>query len=101
MFEPARPQDTGAWGGGGLGYNVAGAYGSLLLPSQAFVIAYRPRIVGDVSGGGYGAGLGYGAGGGQWLALAAVTGAVTDADIYAAIAATAPGGSIIWTSIRP
>lgn len=48
IFEPARSTDTGGWGntgmtaGTGLGYGAAGGYGSLMLPFQAFVIAYRP-----------------------------------------------------------
>lgn len=48
VFEPAFPPDTGGWGssgmtaGTGLGYGLAGGWGSLMLPYQAFITAYRP-----------------------------------------------------------
>ena len=41
VFEPWRPSDCGAYGYGGLGYNVAGGYGSLALPAQCFVRVTR------------------------------------------------------------
>ena len=37
VFEPWRPSDCGAYGYGGLGYNLVGGYGSLALPAQCFV----------------------------------------------------------------
>ena len=49
IFEPRNTGDTGGYGhqgmtvGTGLAYGVAGGYGSLMLPFQAFVKAYRPR----------------------------------------------------------
>lgn len=52
IFEPSRPGDTGGWGVA-LGYNVAGGYGSLLLPFQCFVTAYRPQGAGIASVAGY------------------------------------------------
>ena len=48
VFEPSRATDTGGYGntgmtaGTGLGYGVAGGYGCLLIPFQAFITAYRP-----------------------------------------------------------
>nr|DAL36425.1 MAG TPA_asm: Protein of unknown function (DUF2612) [Caudoviricetes sp.] len=42
IIEPARPQDCGGYNMPCMGYGVAGAYGSLSMPYQAFVIAYRP-----------------------------------------------------------
>ncbi len=41
VFEPMQPMDTGAYGYGALGYGVAGGYGSLALPFQAFVTVTR------------------------------------------------------------
>ena len=47
VFEPARSTDTGGYGslagaGGGVGYGRAGGWGSLTLPFQCFITAYRP-----------------------------------------------------------
>ena len=41
IFEPWRPADCGAYGYGGLAYNAAGGYGSLLLTAQCFVTVPR------------------------------------------------------------
>jgi len=41
VFEPARPLDTGVWGGAGLGYGVAGGWGSLQMPLECLVVARR------------------------------------------------------------
>src|SRR5476649_1180890 len=46
IFEPQRPLDTGSYGGPMIGYGVAGGYGSLLIPYQAFVVAFRPTGTG-------------------------------------------------------
>ncbi len=40
VFEPAQPQDTGAWGVAG-GWCVAGGWGSLAMPLESFMTA-RP-----------------------------------------------------------
>jgi hypothetical protein len=53
IFEPQRPADTGCWDGPTLAYNTAGGYGSLLLPFQYFITAYRPTGVGVASVAGY------------------------------------------------
>jgi len=74
LFEPARPADTGAWNGR-LAYGVAGRWGSLLLPNQVFVTAYRPtgpNPDGET---------------------------VADTDIYAAVAGLVPVASTAWTRI--
>lgn len=98
VFEPARVQDTGGYGAAS-GYGVAGGYGSLALPFQVFVTTRRPGIAGDISGGGYGLGLGYATAGGQYLQLSAVTGGISDADIYAAIAGVMPAAAVAWVCI--
>jgi hypothetical protein len=46
IFEPARPMDTGAYGQNAIGYGVAGGWGSLQYPFQAFVVAFRPAGTG-------------------------------------------------------
>lgn len=110
VFEPAHPPDTGGWGhegmtlGTGLAYGLAGGWGSLQLPYQCFVTAYRPAGggVADVSGyylGSGWAGGGYGVGAIQWISEAMFTGAVTDADIYETTARTMPAATVAWTGV--
>ena len=58
VFEPAYTYDTGGYGtplqsGGAFAYGMAGGYGSLLLPFQCFLIAYRPRTGGIANVAGY------------------------------------------------
>lgn len=82
IFEPRNAMDTGGYGtptetvSNGAFYGGPGGYGSLTLPFQVFVTAYRPNGSGDI-----------------------LTGAVTDAEIYAAIADCIPAGTVGWTSI--
>jgi hypothetical protein len=102
IIEPTRPEDTGAYGAPNSGYGVAGAYGSMSLPYQAFVIAYRP-----ISNAGIASVAGYGTSPGgystpswaEYASMSMVTGDVTDADIFAVIDAVKPAGTIIWTRI--
>lgn len=103
IFEPTRPADTGGYNRPGvLAYNIGGGYGSLLLPFQCFVTAFRPSTSGiprlsgyNMPAGGYGvpSRLSYGT-------LSSIVGEVTDADIYAAVASVKPAGTIPWTSIQ-
>ena len=107
VFEPMQPMDTGAYNYGGLGYGVAGGYGSIALPFQAFVTAYRPKNQGVPLLAGYSgnaltpeyAPLGYGRGLGSYASLADAADGATDANIYSAVAAIEPAGSIVWTRI--
>ena len=53
VFEPANTLDTGGYGSisghaSGIAYGTAGGWGSLNLPFQFFVTAYRPVSVGIV-----------------------------------------------------
>ncbi|MCW3477643.1 hypothetical protein [Limobrevibacterium gyesilva] len=99
VFEPARPADTGGWGVAA-GYGAAGGWGSLVLPFQCFVTAYRPvgEGIAFVSGWGCSAG-GYGGGAIEYASLAMAQVQMTDADIAAAIAGVMPVGAIAWTRI--
>ena len=101
IFEPQRPLDTGAYGGPLIGYSLAGGYGSMSIPFQAFVQAYRPSSSGIPNVIGYGATLGgYGAASQfEYASLSQIQGAVTDADILAAIDSVKPAATIIWTRI--
>ena len=99
VFEPARPGDTGGWAMGA-GYGAAGGWGSLMLPRQCFVTAYRPAGEGIAWLSGWGAFAGgYGAGTAAWGTRAAIGGQVSDADIAAALSATMPAAAIAWLRI--
>lgn len=132
VFEPAYPLDTGGYGhnpmtaGTGLGYNVAGGYGSLLLPFQFFLTPYRPTGggVASVAGWGgliespltdgnghqignltviapfYGMPGGWGVGAIEYASLSMVNTPVTDQNIYDEINDVRPAATIAWTSIR-
>ncbi len=97
IFEPARPADTGGYNIA-LGYNVAGGWGSLMLPAQVFITAYRPSSAGiaAIAGWGYG---GWRVGASAYATLGMVQGAVTDPDILNCIATTIPAGVTAWTRI--
>ncbi len=108
VFEPARPADTGAWGhiGGptvtGLGYNIAGGYGDLLLPAQFFVTVERPVGGGIAFAAGWNtgaAGWGVGSGPMEYASMAQIANEVTDADIYNAVNLSRPAGVTAWVAI--
>lgn len=81
------------------GYGVAGAYGSVLLPYQAFVTAFRPMGQGLPFVSGYGISTGAYSTPSRSAYGQLSGGDVTDADIYAAIDATKPVGTVAWTRI--
>lgn len=101
VFEPMRPADTGSYGGPAIGYSAAGGYGSMLLPYQAFVTAYRPTGSGIPNVAGYGGSTGgYGmASEAEYASLTMVTGQIQDADIYAAVDSVRPAATIVWVAI--
>jgi hypothetical protein len=110
IFEPANTGDTGAYGsatattGTGLAYNTVGGYGSLMLPFQFFLTAYRPitggiaSVAGYYTGSGW-AGGGYGVGAIEYATLAMST-QVTDAQIQNAVNTTRPVASTAWMRIE-
>jgi hypothetical protein len=105
IFEPANPADTGGYGGitnavTGLAYAAAGGWGSLGLPFQAFVTAYRPTGAGIAAVCGWGGPTGgYGGGTIEYASLSMIVGQVTDQDINRAIASVTPVAAICWTRI--
>lgn len=107
IFEPAQAGDTGGWGGiaggaalsNGLGYGTAGAWGSLAMPFQVFVTAFRAPEGGIAAVAGWGGPAGYGIGAIEYGDLTMVTGPVTDADLYAAVAAVMPAAATAWMQI--
>jgi hypothetical protein len=102
VFEPWRPEDCGAYGINICGYGLAGGYGSLAVPYQAFITAFRPLGAGIPYVAGYGNPEGaYNTGSrSEWANLSQVAGTVTDADIFAAIADAKVEGTIVWTQIE-
>lgn len=113
IVEPWRPLDTGAYANGanpfqhgvtpGYGYNTIGAYGSLALHAQAFITCYRPSAAGNFANiAGYGISMGAYSTASQisYASASQWTGGITDADIYACVAATKAGGTIMWVSIQ-
>jgi hypothetical protein len=101
VFEPLRLADTGAYGGPLIGYGVAGGYGSMLLPMQSFVTAFRPVGSGIPNVAGYGTSSGgYGvASQAEYASLSMVAGSITDADIYAAIESVRPATYVVWARV--
>ncbi|WP_185749242.1 hypothetical protein [Pantoea dispersa] len=102
IVEPTRPLDTGSYGGPMIGYGVAGAYGSMMMPYQAFVTAYRPVGVGIPYVAGYrSTPSGYSQASRGEYAPAANLASLTDAQIYAAIASVKMEGTAVWVRILP
>jgi hypothetical protein len=101
IFEPSRPQDTGAYGAPNGGYGAAGGYGSLLLPRQAFVIAYRQPNTGVPLVAGYGISTGaYSTPSrAEYASINDVRARVVDEQIYAAIERVRPAATVIWVNI--
>lgn len=101
IIEPARPQDCGGYNMPSIGYGVAGAYGSLSMPYQAFVIAYRPTGAGIPYVGGYTSTVsGYSTPSrGKYASYTELTG-VTDSQIYAAVASVKMEGTTVWVRIE-
>ncbi len=95
IVEPARPADTGGYSIGGVGYGAAGGWGNLALSYACFVTAFRPPGSGIANFAGYGTG-GYS----YYGDISMVATQVTDADIYAEVAAILPSGYVAWTRIR-
>lgn len=102
IFEPQRPQDTGAYGGPTIGYGMAGGYGSLMLPYQAFVTAFRPAGSGIPFVAGYSSTpSGYSTPSrGQYSSKSMLTGFITDAQVYEAVAAVKMEGTIVWVRLQ-
>jgi hypothetical protein len=101
IFEAANPFDAGGYNTGALAYGAAGGYGSLQLPFQAFLTAFRPSGQGVANVAGYGNPEGAYNTGSQieYVTPAMVQSTVTDQDIYDAINRTKVEGTIIWTRI--
>ena len=105
VFEPANAADTGGYGSAGLAWNTAGGWGSLNLPYQCFVTAYRPKGGGIANVGGWGeadtdfALGGWNSGALAWGNASLISGTVTDAQMLAAVVESLPAATIAWTAL--
>ena len=83
-----------------IAYGVSGGYGSLQMPYQALVTAYRSLNQGFPNIAGYGSPSGgYGQGSQADYASLSQLASVTDADLFAAIEAVRPISTIVWMRI--
>jgi hypothetical protein len=99
IFEPRNPADTGGYNAN-MGYGLAGGYGSMLMPYQFLVQAYRPNNLPVNNASGYAVGPGgYNAAPSFYADIAEFQGNISDAEIYAGIAAVVPTTTIAWTNI--
>ena len=97
IIEPGRPSDCGSYSGWSAGYGVAGAYGSLSIPYQAFVQVVLPKTGGIPNANGWGGySGGYGVGAIEWADLGMVVGQITAQDAYDTINAVKPEGTTVW-----
>ena len=109
VFEPAYPPDTGGLNTGWLGWNTVGGWGTLTLPYQCFVTAYRPAGGGIADSGGWGSLAasttpnlalgGWNIGALQYGNTSLIEGQITDAQIFATIANCMPAATIAWTAL--
>ena len=101
LFEPFNPTDCGGYATNTLGYGACGGYGSLQLPYQLFVTAYRPDAVPASHAGGYNSGPGgYGLAPMAWIAAGDNPGLLTDSEIYAAIVDALPLNAVAWVRLE-
>lgn len=102
IVEPQRPIDTGAYGVLCSGYGLAGHYGSMLLPYQAFVTVHRPVRAGVPWVAGYRISTaGYSQPSqGEYVSQEMVGGNLKDEQIYAAVAAVKMEGTLVWVRLQ-
>lgn len=113
VFEPRNAFDTGGRGasGGtintGLGYGVAGGYGSYQLPFQAFIQTTLPQVIGTIGVQGYGSPSvpvsgevigGYGVGALEYSSGSAALLSASDDAVFATINTVKPIATIMWVS---
>ncbi|TBW32619.1 hypothetical protein EYW49_22025 [Siculibacillus lacustris] len=101
IFEPRRPADTGSYGLGGCAYGAIGGYGSVIMPTEYFMTAYRPATAGIPYVGGYGIAAAYTTPSATEYADITSAGAqIADAEIYETIEKTKALGTTAWVNIQ-
>lgn len=101
IFEPGRPADTGGYNLGGVGYGIAGGWGSMIMPGQFFIYPKRPMTTGIPNVIGYGAAPGAYATPSQieYASPSMFQQGVADSAIYALIDKLKGAGCTAWTQI--
>ena len=102
IFEPNRPADTGGIGHPTFAIGRSGAIGSLAAAGNVFIDVYRDPDAGIPFAAGIGVPSG-GIGRPSRLVIGSldrIRGALTDADVYAAINATRPAGIRVWVRLH-
>ena len=99
--QPSTPVDAGGYSVAGCGYGVAGEWGSLRYPYQAFLTAYvsQSNVLANVSGYNIPEGAWNTPSDSSWTSTSDVINSLTAQQIYSAIASTQCEGTIIWTQI--
>ena len=109
LFEPARPFDTGAYGGSlssasgtvpSLAYGQRGGWGSLKMPYQFFVSVPRPPTPRVANLAGYTCpAAGYGRGQISYVDRASLSGNISDDEIRRKICKSLPVNATAWLRI--
>jgi hypothetical protein len=106
IFEPNRPLDTGALNSpSSPGYCGVARMGSMAVPYTAMITAFRPQATGIASGGAFCAvpqvsALNTPLATSYTTSLSLVSQSASDQDIYAAIDAVKPVGTVMWVHIQ-
>ncbi|WDZ97994.1 hypothetical protein Herbaro_09495 [Herbaspirillum sp. WKF16] len=106
IFEPNRPLDTGALNSPQSGgYCGVARMGSMAVPYTAMITAYRPQATGVAAGGAFCSApkvsaLNTPLATSYTASLSMVNQSATDEDIYAAVEAVKPVGTVMWVSIQ-
>lgn len=104
LFEPWYPPDTGAYNvAQSLAYNTVGGWGSMQMPAQFLVTAFRAHSsqgIGNVAGYGISVGAYNTPSQINWSSLANWNANIPDSAIYAAVAQAKAAGVIAWVQIQ-
>ena len=102
IFEPSYAFDTGGYDTYGLGYDIAGGWGSRNYPNQFFIRVVEPIGAGVPNVAGYDTIYGAFDGGySSFIDPTDIVGKVTQQDIYDTIEATRTAGVTCWVTIGP
>ncbi|WP_331693475.1 hypothetical protein [Pandoraea sputorum] len=106
IFEPNRPKDIGALNSPmSSGYCGVARMGSMAVPYTAMITAFRPVAVGGSAGAAYcrapyRSALNTPLASSYTNSTSYTRASATDADIYAAVDAVKPVGTVMWVAIR-
>jgi hypothetical protein len=100
IFEPGYAYDTGGYDSYSLAFDTNGGWGTYSLPYQMFITVVQPTGAGVPNVAGWDTTFGAWDGGYScFIDQSAITGTVTDQDIYDTIEATRAAGVTAWVNI--